>query len=113
MVAGSRHFTDAQAVEHDLRNYVAVGDTVITGGCRGVDQIAYDFAQRMFAKNEVFKADWNKYGKAAGPIRNRQMAENADILVAFWDGESKGTKNAIDEARKQQVETHIYYWNKA
>lgn len=113
MVSGSRWIEDAPAVEFELRNYITPKDIVITGGCRGIDLIAYDFAQRMFAKNVVFKAYWDKHGGAAGPIRNAEMAKDADILIAFWDGVSRGTKSAIDEARKNYVETHIYYWKKS
>ena len=109
VVSGSRTITDEKAVEGILRQYISVKDEVITGGARGVDQIAHDFAHRYFNDTIVFEADWDKHGKAAGPIRNAAMMEDADILVAIWDGESRGTKSAIDEARKRRVETHIHY----
>jgi hypothetical protein len=50
---------------------------------------------------KIFPAQWSIYGKGAGYIRNREMAQYADALIAFWDGKSKGTKNMIDEAKKQ------------
>ncbi len=109
VVSGSRHITDDRAVEKILSSYIAVKDLVITGGCRGVDKIAHDYARRYFADTEVFEADWDANGKAAGPIRNREMMRDAGMLVAIWDGKSRGAKNAIDEARKQLVETHIHY----
>ena len=52
-----------------------------------------------YSKKYIY-LDWNKHGKAAGPIRNRQMAEYADCLIAVWDGKSRGTKNMIDEMNK-------------
>lgn len=68
----------------------------VHGGCRGVDQTAGKFF-KGYCPIKVFKADWLQYGKAAGPIRNRRMAEYADALVAIWDGKSTGTKNMIEE----------------
>ena len=109
IVAGCRNVTDEKTVERILSGYIAVKDVVITGGCRGVDQIAHDWAHRMFAKNEVHQADWETHGKAAGPMRNRQMAEDADLLVAFWDGMSRGTKNMIEVAFARRIETHVHF----
>ena len=109
VVSGSRTINDVKAIERELAREFAVKDIVVTGGCRGVDQIAYDYARRMFCDTEVHEADWTKHGKAAGPIRNAEMMQDADLLIAFWDGISRGTRNAIDEARKLGVETHIHY----
>ncbi len=111
VISGSRHITDEKTVERILSGYIAVKDIVVTGGCRGVDQIAHDYAHRFFAKTEVYKPDWDTHGKAAGPFRNAEMMKDADILVAFWDGKSKGTASAIREARRARVETHIHYIN--
>lgn len=110
VISGSRHIQDAEWVERKLCGYLGSGDLVVTGGCRrGVDKIAHEWARRMFCQTEVRMADWDKHGKAAGPIRNAKMMEDADLLIAFWDGVSRGTKSAIDEARKRGVETHIHY----
>ena len=57
-----------------------------------------------------FPADWKSYGKAAGPKRNEQMANYADTLIAFWDGESKGTKHMIYLAKKENVKIIIIYF---
>lgn len=109
VVSGGRNITDVKTVERGLDGHFGCKDIVITGGCRGVDQIAHYYASRFFVKTEVHTAAWEKYGKAAGPIRNREMIKDADILIAFWDGESRGTKDAIDLANEYGVETHIYY----
>lgn len=113
VVSGTRTITDVRAIERVLSQHIAVKDTVITGGCRGPDRIAHEYARRYFAGTEVFDADWDTHGKAAGPIRNGKMMDEADVLVAFWDGASLGTRNAIDQARKRGVETHIYYLGKS
>ena len=52
--------------------------------------------------------DWAKFGKAAGPIRNKTMAENGDALIAVWDGTSRGTKSMIDLAQKLGLKVFIY-----
>jgi hypothetical protein len=62
----------------------------------------------MKLKHMLFKADWDKHGKAAGPIRNQQMAQEADGLIAFWDGKSRGTKDMIQKALNYGLETHVY-----
>lgn len=59
-----------------------------------------------------FPADWEQYGKSAGHIRNAKMADNADALIAFWDGESKGTKNMIDNARRKGLAVRVIQYQK-
>lgn len=109
VVSGSRSITDANAVERELRSYLACKDEVVTGGAQGVDAIAHDYAYRMFCKTEVVEAEWDRFGKQAGPIRNRKMLEDADMLVAIWDGKSRGTKNAIQTALELGVKTHVHF----
>lgn len=69
---------------------------VIYGGANGIDQAGYEYA--MFFKKKVtsFFPDWATHGKAAGPIRNKEMAKYGDVLLAVWDGKSRGTKNMMD-----------------
>lgn len=61
---------------------------------------------------EVFRADWDKHGKAAGPIRNQEMLDNgkADALVAFWDGKSPGTKDMIRRAKRKGIKVKVVYF---
>ena len=74
--------------------------TVLSGGAKGVDALGERYADEMNIKLEVYPADWKKHGKAAGPIRNRMMAERADGLIAIMDGYSRGTGNMIETAAK-------------
>lgn len=74
--------------------------TVLSGGAKGVDALGERYAEEMNIKLEVYPANWQKHGKAAGPIRNRLMAERADALIAIMDGYSKGTGNMIETAAK-------------
>ena len=98
-IVGSREYPNLA----EVRDYVMSlpDDTVvITGGARGVDQMAEDTARARGLKVVVHRAEWDKHGKAAGPIRNRLVVEDCDRLVAFWDEVTPGTKNAISQASK-------------
>ena len=70
--------------------------TFMSGGCLGADMLGERYANEHGYKIERYPAEWEKYGRSAGPIRNRQMAEIADYVICFWDGRSRGTKNMID-----------------
>lgn len=117
IVAGSRTFTDFKIVEQNLLTYFKKHNLhhqdveIICGECRGADLLGKQFAEKKNCKITFFLADWNTYGKSAGPIRNEQMAKYAKeqngILFAFWDGKSKGTKSMIDLSKKYQLEIHI------
>jgi len=116
IVAGTRTFNDYILLERTILSiYKSKGlhradVEIISGGARGADALGEQFAKKYGLKLTVFPADWNKYDKKAGPIRNIQMAEYAQengILIAFWDGVSRGTKHMIDTARKYGLEVFI------
>jgi len=75
--------------------------TIISGGARGADSLAEQFAQEYSYVVKIFHAEWDKYGKSAGYRRNIDIVNNCNLLVAFWDGTSRGTKHSIDIATKQ------------
>ena len=72
----------------------------VSGGCRGADMMGERYARENGYGVERYSADWEKYGKSAGPMRNRQMAQVCDYVICFWDGASRGTGSMIDHARK-------------
>lgn len=105
IIAGKRSFNDYDTLRDVCDNILADKCrshtvVVISGGADGADSLGERYAQERGYDLQRFPADWQQYGRAAGPIRNRQMADNADALIAFWDGESRGTKNMIETARK-------------
>ncbi len=75
-------------------------EQVVSGGASGVDTAGENFANIVDIEIERFPADWNTHGKAAGPIRNKQMAEYADALLLIWDGESRGSASMKNEMLK-------------
>ena len=82
-------------------------DTVVSGGARGADSLGARWAHERGLKLVEFKADWKKYGKKAGFIRNHDIVNMCDELVAFWDGQSHGTKHDIDLANEQGKRVYI------
>ena len=73
---------------------------IVSGGAKGADAIGEWYAKENGLGVEKYPADWEKYGRRAGPIRNKQMAEISDYVICFWDEKSKGTKSMIDYAKK-------------
>lgn len=70
----------------------------VSGGCRGADMLGERYAMENGFEIERIPADWKRYGRAAGPKRNRVMADISDLVICFWDCESRGTKSMIDYA---------------
>lgn len=84
-------------VDHLLQNIRNKFNIVIvSGGATGVDAMAERYAKENSFPFELFSADWNRYGKSAGPKRNEQMVQVADYVIAFWDFQSRGTKSLIE-----------------
>ena len=103
-VGGCRDFCDVAYIFRCLDEYIEnlcdQDITFISGHCSGVDTAAEKYAELKGFKTLIFPAEWKKYGKAAGPIRNKQMVEAADVVIAFWDGRSRGTKSLVVLAKK-------------
>ena len=80
---------------------------ILSGHCSGVDAMAERYADENNYDLEIYPADWEKHGKAAGPLRNKKMVEKSDCVVAFWDGKSRGTKSLIDYAKRSEKPLRI------
>lgn len=120
IVAGSRNFTDAEYVRGKLDEIIGrirkgnpdPGNIVIVSGCcRGVDAIGEEYALDRGYGLVRFPADWARYGRGAGPIRNEDMASFASQenghLIAFWDGKSSGTRSMIALAGNRGLSVNI------
>lgn len=83
---------------------------VVSGTARGADRLGERYAREKGYEIRQFPADWKKHGKSAGYIRNSLMADNADALIAFWDGQSRGTKNMIETAKKKGLAVKIIHY---
>lgn len=101
IIAGSRTFTDYKLLEEVLNKYITPDDTIISGVAKGADMLGIIYSYRHNIKVKRFPANWNLYGKSAGYKRNVEMADNADMLIIFWNGISRGTKHMIDIMNNQ------------
>lgn len=96
-IVGSRDFRSLELVA-DFISKLKATTKVVSGGARGVDREAVRLAKLRGLQTEEFLANWGSYGKSAGFRRNEEMISTAQGVVAFWDGSSRGTRNAIDLA---------------
>ena len=78
-----------------------IPDTIVSGGAKGADTYAREFAQKHNLQLIEFLPDYEKYGRGAPLVRNKLIVEECDCLIAFWDGKSRGTKFTIDFAKQQ------------
>lgn len=110
IVAGGRDITDQAFVTSCITSVLFEGGIteVVCGGAKGVDTLGKYWAESMEVPVKMFPADWSTHGKSAGPIRNVEMAQYADALVAVWNGSSKGTKHMIDTMLSLGKETHVF-----
>ena len=103
-VVGSRDFTDYDWLKAVLDTAAKNGvlDEVVSGGARGADYLAKKYAINHNVPYKEFPAEWDLYGKGAGFIRNKLIVDYCDMVIAFWDGKSKGTKDTIRLAKKAE-----------
>ena len=107
IIAGTRGFSNYELLSDVCNHYLSakISDgievCIVSGTARGADQLGEDYACNNNLARIRYPADWDKYGKSAGYRRNEEMAENADALIAFWDGRSKGTLHMMRLAKKR------------
>jgi len=110
-VVGSRNYINKQFIYKVLDKFISnlnLDVILVSGGARGVDTISKEYAISRNINIIEFKADWNKYGKSAGFIRNADIINKANIVFAFWDGKSSGTKDSINKSIKQNKHLVVY-----
>ena len=112
IIAGSRTFNNYPLLKKTLDECIYNLETdeeiqIVSGGARGADKLGERYAKERGYSLKIFPADWNRYGKRAGFLRNNEMAEYADCLAAFWDNQSRGTKHMIDLAVKHKLKVCV------
>lgn len=107
LVCGSRHFNDYEKLKEVLNAYRIT--SIVHGGARGADTLAGRYGNEVSIPVQVFPADWNTYGRRAGPIRNRRMLTEGlpEMVIAFRGPNSRGTQNMIDQSMKAGIEVRI------
>ena len=118
IIAGGRDFTNSSAVAKQIglivkREGLKGPDqiTVISGCARGADTVGAQVARKNNITVIEYPAQWDTYGKSAGYRRNEQMAKAATHLLAFWDGNSRGTAHMIEYARKCGLDVTVSHYN--
>lgn len=104
VVAGCRDYKDYESAKAYIemcitrirKKYTLI---FLSGGCRGADMLGERYAKENGFGIERYLADWEKYGKSAGPKRNLSMAKSCDYVICFWDGKSRGTASMISCAK--------------
>lgn len=106
-IVGSRSIADA-----DLSAFVHEDVTeIISGGAKGVDMTAKEYARKNMIDYKEFLPEYSKYGRAAPIARNKEIVDYADFILIFWDGESRGTKCVIDYCKKSNKEYNVINCN--
>ena len=117
VVAGCRDYTNYEEakeyIDSCLSNICKENTVIIvSGGAKGADSLGERYARENGLEIERYPADWEAFGRSAGPRRNRQMAEICDCVICFWDGKSKGTKSMIDCAKQCNKPLRVKYITK-
>ena len=113
LVCGDRNWTDRDLIKLILSNLDGYRQeiTIIQGEARGADSLAREVAFELGYLVEGYPAQWEQYGRAAGPIRNREMLDTEpDFVIAFHSNleQSKGTKDCVEEARRRGIPVEVF-----
>jgi hypothetical protein len=112
-IVGGRDFSDYNAVKTFILSTIKLNrrDIICSGGAQGADSLGEQFADEFHLKKLIYKADWNKHGKAAGPLRNTDIVNSSDVVFAFPDPNSRGTYDTIRKAEQKGIPTYVYKVN--
>ena len=109
IIAGGRNFNDYELLRKKCDHMLSEQSDIeiVSGKARGADSLGERYAKEKGYDVKEFAAQWDKFGKSAAYKRNAEMAEYADALIAFWDGESKGTKHMINLAKEKNIKIKV------
>lgn len=112
IIAGTRNFSNYELLKEKCNNILSAkrqdsNIVILSGTAKGADRLGERYARERGFLLRRFPADWDKDGNKAGPIRNAKMADNADALIAFWDGTSRGTAHMIMTAKEKGLATRV------
>jgi len=109
IVAGGRKIKDYSLVKLAIQESGFDVAEIVSGMAEGVDSLGIRYGRENNISISRFPANWDKFGKSAGVIRNIQMAKYADALIAIWDGKSKGTGHMVRDAIKRGLKVYVKY----
>ena len=109
-IVGGRDFDDYERLKAVVDRVKTPITLIVSGSAAGADSLGEKYAREHSIPTLIHKADWAKHGKRAGFLRNIDIINDADCVIAFWDKISKGTASSIELARKHNKPTHIVYY---
>lgn len=107
VIFGSRTITNYSLIEKAISEANFIITELVSGHAPGVDTLAERWARLNGIPITPFPAQWNKYGKKAGPLRNADMANYAEQAIGIWDGKSPGTKDMINKVKAKSIPVYI------
>lgn len=107
-IVGSRRYPRLDDVRQFIRA-LERSTVIVSGGAIGVDTVAVETAIALRMSYEVYHADWSRYGRRAGALRNQQIVNASDYIVAFWDGDSPGTQITINMAKRDGKLLNVFH----
>lgn len=112
IIAGGRDFTNYNVLcsccDYVLEDVKHLDITIVEGEAKGADILGRKYALERNYKLDAKPANWDKFGKSAGYVRNLEMAKVASVCICFWDQQSKGTKHMIDIAKERQLQLFVF-----
>lgn len=108
IIAGSRTYNNKKEFNELIKQTDINPSVILSGGARGADKLGEELAEFLNIPLERYPAQWTIEGKSAGYKRNQKMAEKAEALIAFWDGNSRGTEHMINIARRAGLKVKVF-----
>ena len=108
IIAGSRSINTMEIVEQAIQTSGFTLAEIVSGGAKGVDALAERYAEKHALPIKIYPIGCDQYGRVAGLIRNAQMVDYADALIAVWDGQSAGTAHMIQSARDKNLPIYVH-----
>ena len=113
-IVGGRDFDDYEFMRKVLNekfDNISFVEAIVSGGAKGADTLAERYAKELGLPMIVYKPDYKRYGRGAALVRNTQIIENSDVVHAFWDGKSNGTRDAINKAQKMGKTLYVFRYD--
>lgn len=111
-IVGSRTFNNYELMKEKFLHFTKGIEVIeiVSGGAKGADTLAERLAEELRITKHIILAQWKKYGRNAGPARNKEIAKYANVMIAFWDGKSRGTANAVKVMRELEKPVRVVHF---